>query len=426
MTGIRDPRPSGQATTLHAVGRTCRSCGAPLETLFVDLGMSPLCERFLTADQLDDMEPFYPLDVRICDACLLVQVPTYVSADEIFREYGYFSSFSDSWVEHARRYAGAMVASLRLDADSRIVEIASNDGYLLQHFIAAGIPVLGVEPARNIAREAVARGIPTLAEFFGAELARRLVAEGGRADLVVANNVFAHVPDLNDFTGGLAILLKPGGTLTIEVQYLVRLIEGNQFDTIYHEHFMYYTVLSAQRALGRHGLRVFDVEELPTHGGSIRLFVAHADDPRPPSAGLDAVRSRERDAGYDDVTGYAGFSAKVAETKRSLLDFLIGARRAGASIVGYGAPGKGNTLLNYCGVRTDFLDYTVDLNPYKQGRFLPGTHIPILKPERIAETLPDYVLILPWNLRAEITGQLAYVRDWGGRFVVPIPQLEVD
>jgi SAM-dependent methyltransferase len=385
-----------------------------------------LCERFLAADELEQMEPFYPLDVRICDACLLVQVPTYVAADEIFREYAYFSSFSDSWVEHARRYAETMTASLALGPGSRVVEVASNDGYLLQHFVAAGIPALGIEPARNIAREAVARGIPTIDEFFGVELADRLVTEGGQADLIVANNVFAHVPDLNDFSAGLEILLAPGGTLTIEVQYLVRLIERNQFDTIYHEHFMYYTVLSAERTLARHGLRVFDTEELPTHGGSIRLFVAHADDPRPSTPRLDAIRAAERTGGYHDVAGYTGFGGKVAETKRALLEFLIGARRAGASVVGYGAPGKGNTLLNYCGIRTDFLQYTVDRNPYKHGRFLPGTHIPIHAPERIAETRPDYVLILPWNLRAEISEQLAYIREWGGRFVVPIPYLEVD
>lgn len=405
--------------------RTCRSCGAPLETMFVDLGMSPLCERFLRADQLDEMEPFYPLAARICDRCLLVQLPSYVPADDIFREYAYFSSFSDSWVEHARKYAERMTEALGLGPDSRVVEVASNDGYLLQHFVAAGIPVLGIEPARNIAREAVARGIPTIDEFFGAELAQRLVEDGGQADLIAANNVFAHVPDLNDFIAGLAILLKPGGTLTIEVAYLVRLIAGNQFDTIYHEHFMYYTVLSAERALARHGLRVLDAEELPSHGGSIRLFVGHDDDPRPEAPGVVALRASERAAGYGDVAGYAGFDARVAETKRALLGFLLEAKRSGASIAGYGAPGKGNTLLNYCGIRTDFLDYTVDRNPYKHGRYLPGTHIPIHPPERILETRPDYVLILPWNLRAEITAQLGYIRDWGGRFVVPIPHLEV-
>jgi SAM-dependent methyltransferase len=408
-----------------SAARPCRSCGAPLRTLFVDLGMSPLCERILSADQLRDMEPFYPLDVWVCDTCLLVQVPTYVSAEEIFREYAYFSSFSDSWVDHARRYAERMIAGLGLDASSRVVEIASNDGYLLQHFVAAGIPVLGVEPARNIAREAVARGVPTIDEFFGAELARTLVASGGPADLVVANNVFAHVPDLADFSDGLRLLLRPGGTLTIEVAYLVTLIEGNQFDTIYHEHFMYYTVLSARDVLARHSLRLYDAERLATHGGSIRLFVAHADDARPDGPGLADLLAAERAAGYDRPAGYAGFADRVAETKRALLDFLIEARRSGATVVGYGAPGKGNTLLNYCGIRTDFLAYTVDRNPYKHGRFLPGTHIPVHPPERIAETRPDYVLILPWNLRDEISAQLAYIRDWGGRFVVPIPAVEV-
>jgi len=414
--------PSASSGTL---ARVCRSCGAPLERMFVDLGMSPPCEDFLTADRLQGPETFYPMDVRICDACLLVQMPTYISATENFSEYAYFSSYSDTWVEHARRYVAARVDELGLGPESQIIEVASNDGYLLQHGKALGIKVLGIEPARNVAAVAVAKGIPTVTAFLGADTARAVVAEHGQADLLVANNVFAHVPDLNDFTDGLAILLAPGGLLTIEVAHLVRLIEGNQFDTIYHEHFMYYTLISAERVLARHGLRVFDVEELSTHGGSLRYFVVHEDDERGPTARLAELRQSELDAGYGSVDGYAGFGPRAEATKRDLLDFLISVRRAGATVAGYGAPGKGNTLLNYCGIRTDLIDYLVDRNPYKHGRYAPGTHIPIYPPERIAETRPDYVLILPWNLRDEIVAQHDYVRSWGGRFVVPIPKLEI-
>ena len=405
--------------------RRCRSCGAPLERLFVDLGMSPPCEDFLTEDRLHEPETFYPLDVRVCEACWLVQLPTYVSAEAIFTEYAYFSSYSDSWVAHAGRLVDEAIRRQGLGPLSSVVEVASNDGYLLQHVLARGIPALGIEPARNIAAAAEAKGIPTLNDFFSVAMAKRLVGSQGRADYIVANNVFAHVPDLNDFTAGLATLLAPRGLLSIEVAYLPRLIEHNEFDTIYHEHFMYYTVLSAAAVLTRHRLRLLDVEELETHGGSIRLWCVHDDDPRPSSDSVAAITARERSAGLDRPDGYDGFSARVEATKRDLLAFLIDERRRGASIAGYGAPGKANTLLNYCGIGTDLIDYLVDRNPYKHGRYAPGTHIPIHPPARLAETRPDVILILPWNLRDEIVEQLSYTRAWGARLAVPIPFVEV-
>jgi SAM-dependent methyltransferase len=404
----------------------CRSCGAPLHRTFVNLGMSPPCEDFLTPDRLDDMERFYPLHARICEECLLVQLPADITPDEIFREYAYFSSYSDSWVAHAARYAVEMRERFQLDSDSLVVEVASNDGYLLQHFVRADIPVLGIEPARNVAAAALERGVPTITEFFGEGLARRLTAEGRRADLLVGNNVFAHVPDLNDFTAGLAEILAPDGVLTLEFPHLVQLIEQGQFDTIYHEHYSYLTLGTAKRILGDHGLAVFDVEELPTHGGSLRVFAAHAGSRRDaPGPRVASLLERERTGGYADLSGYLDFERRAQTVKGDLLEFLIAARRDGRSVAGYGAPGKGNTLLNYCGIGPDLLPYTVDRNPYKHGRFTPGTHIPIHSPERIAEDRPDFVLILPWNLRDEIIGQLAYIREWGGRFVVPIPALEI-
>jgi hypothetical protein len=392
----------------------------------VDLGMSPLCERYLTADQLDQMEPFYPLRVLVCDDCLLVQLQQYVPPEEIFTEYAYFSSYSTSWVEHARRYCDAMVERLGLGPDSLVVELASNDGYLLRHLVRRGVPVLGVEPARNVAEVAISQGVPTLTEFFGLELAERMVAAGRRADLVVANNVLAQVPDLNDFVAGMAVLLAAGGVATVEFPHLARLFEGNQLDTIYHEHFSYFSLLAAERIFAGHGLVVFDVEELPTHGGSLRLYLRHAgDESKPLRAPVAALLAREAREGFGRLEHYLSFGPRVEATKRRLLSFLIQARDQGHRTVGYGAPGKGNTLLNYCGIRTDLLDFTVDRNPYKQGRFLPGTHIPVRHPSLIAETRPDYVLILPWNLREEIVGQLAEVRSWGGRFVVPIPEVTV-
>jgi SAM-dependent methyltransferase len=387
--------------------------------------MSPPCEDFLTGDRLHEPETFYPLDVRICDRCLLVQLPTYVSASSIFTEYAYFSSFSDSWVRHARRLVDDAIARQDLGPASYVVEVGSNDGYLLQHVVERGIPALGVEPARNIAEAAQRKGIPTFNAFFSQDIARSIVDASGPADYVVANNVFAHVPDLNDFTAGLAMLLGHGGLMSIEVAYLVRLIERNEFDTIYHEHFMYYTVLSAQRVLARHGFRLLDVEELPTHGGSIRLWVVHDDDPRPSTDSVAAILDRERSAGLDRPEGYGGFAAQVETTKRDLLAFLIGERQKGATIAGYGAPGKANTLLNYCGIRSDLIGYLVDRNPYKHGRFTPGTHIPIFPPEQLAVTCPDLILILPWNLRDEIVEQLGYTQSWGARLAVPIPTVEL-
>jgi SAM-dependent methyltransferase len=387
--------------------------------------MSPPCEDFLPAERLQAAETFYPLDVRVCDRCLLVQLPAYIPAESIFSEYAYFSSFSDSWVAHAERLVDEAIARQGLGPGSRVVEVASNDGYLLQHVIARGIPALGIEPARNIAAVANDKGIPTLNEFFGEELARRLAAEGGFADYVVGNNVFAHVPDINDFTAGLAALLAPEGLLSIEVGYLRRLIEHVEYDTIYHEHFMYYTVLSAEAVLARHGLRLLDVEKLETHGGSIRLWVVHDEDPRPAAPSVEAVKAEERAAGLDRPEGYAGFGPRVEASKRDLLSFLITERARGSRIAGYGAPGKGNTLLNYCGIRTDLVEFLVDRNPYKHGRYTPGTHVPIFPPERLEQERPDVILIMPWNLRDEIARQLAYTRAWGARLVVAIPRLQV-
>ncbi len=412
---------SPQATTA-----TCRLCGEPLRHTFVDLGMSPLCETFPTAGELDGVERFYPLHVRICATCLLVQLEAYVPASDIFREYAYFSAYSDSWVAHARTYAERMTEQLGLDAGSLVVELASNDGYLLQHFVERRIPVLGIDPAANVAEAAGARGVDTLVEFFDAKLARALVAEGRSASLVVANNVLAQVPPLNDFAAGMEILLAPGGVATVEVPHLARLIEGLQFDTIYHEHYSYFSLTTMKTLFTRHGLEIFDVEELASHGGSLRVFLRRPGERTvAASESVSRILDEEHAAGYDSVEGYRAFGERVAETKWSLLELLIDLRRAGKSVVGYGAPGKGNTLLNYCGIRTDLLDYTVDRNPYKHGRFLPGTHIPIHPPARIEETKPDYVLILPWNLKQEISAQLAYIRDWGAQLIVPIPRPEI-
>jgi SAM-dependent methyltransferase len=403
----------------------CRLCDAKLTETFVDLGMSPLCESFLSEDQLDEAEIFYPLHVRICSECLLVQLPAYVPGEEIFSDYAYFSSYSDSWVAHAARYAEAMTDRLSLDNDSLVVEVASNDGYLLQHFVASGIPVVGIEPAANIAAVAREKGIRTEVEFLGAATADLIAQRYGPADLVAGNNVFAHIPDLRDFSQGLARLLKPTGLLTLEFPHLLRLIERNQYDTIYHEHYHYLTLLTARRALETAGLAVVDVEDLTTHGGSLRVYArpaAHAGDPSP---NVNAVLAAEAAAGLHTVAGHAGFARSVATIKHDLVSFLLEARAQGKRVVGYGAPGKGNTLLNHCGIRSDLMAYTVDRSPHKQGLFLPGTHIPIRAPERIAADRPDYVLVLPWNLRTEITAQLSYVAGWGGKLVYPIPSLEV-
>jgi SAM-dependent methyltransferase len=404
----------------------CLSCGAPLHFTFVDLGMSPLCESYVSADRLNHVEPFYPLHVYVCGECFLVQLEEFVSPQEIFTEYAYFSSYADSWVEHMSRYADAITDRLALGKDSFVVEVASNDGYLLQHFVKKGIPVLGIEPAVNVARVAVERGIPTLVKFFGEETARELVAQGRRADLLCGANVLAQVPRLKEFVKGLAILLAPTGVCTIEFPHLVRLMAENQFDTIYHEHFSYFSFLAAERLFAAEGLVLFDVEELPTHGGSLRVYARHAEDAsKPVTERARGLRQREVDLGLLRLETYGGFAEQVKETKRKLLDFLIAARRAGKRVAGYGAPGKGNTLLNYCGIRTDFIDFTVDRSAYKQGKFLPGTHIPIHAPEKIREVKPDYVLILPWNFKDEIVKQMADIREWGGKFVVPIPEVKV-
>jgi 2-polyprenyl-3-methyl-5-hydroxy-6-metoxy-1,4-benzoquinol methylase len=404
---------------------TCRFCATPLRHEFADLGQSPLSNRFLRADQLGDMEPFYPLTVYVCDRCFLVQLPAVETPEHIFSDYAYFSSYSDTWLAHARAYCESMTTRFGLGAGTPVVEIASNDGYLLQYFLAAGVPVLGVEPAANVAEVARQKGIETVVRFLGVATARELVAQGRSARLLLGNNVLAHVPDLNDFVAGLAILLDPEGVITMEFPHLMRLMQSNQFDTIYHEHFSYFSLLAAARIFAAHGLAIVDVEELPTHGGSLRIYARHAGragQPGPAVAHLEAV---ERDFGLERLETYARFSEQVRDTKRALLAFLIGVKGAGHSVAAYGAPAKGNTLLNYCGIRTDFVDYTVDRSPHKQGLFLPGTHIPIHAPDRLRETRPDYVIILPWNLKDEIVGQMAEVRGWGGRFVVPIPRVEV-
>ncbi|HEY0934354.1 MAG TPA: class I SAM-dependent methyltransferase [Trebonia sp.] len=403
----------------------CRLCGADLTRTFVDLGMSPLCESYLAAQDIDKPEVFYPLHVLLCEDCLLVQLPAYVSGEDIFSDYAYFSSYSDSWVAHARRYAQTMTSSLGLTADSLVTEVASNDGYLLQHFHAAGIPVLGVEPAGNVAEAARAKGIRTVVRFLGPETGAETAAEYGRADLVAANNVFAHVPDIRGFAAGLRALVKDSGLVTLEFPHLLRLIERRQFDTVYHEHFSYLTLLTATCTLDTAGLTVVDVEELSTHGGSLRVHARPTESAGEPAARVKSVLDDEEAAGLHTVAGHAGFAGDVLKIKSDLLTFLLAAAADGKTVAGYGAPGKGNTLLNHCGIRSDLLSYTVDRSPVKQGKFLPGTHIPIYAPERLAETKPDYVLVLPWNLREELTGQLDYVRGWGGRLVFPIPALEV-
>ena len=404
----------------------CLFCSAPLRQTFVDLGMSPLCESYLPAEALNQVEPFYPLHAYVCERCFLVQVEQYVSPEAIFTEYAYFSSFSDSWLAHAKAYVDMIASRLGLSGTSRVIELGSNDGYLLQYFVAKGMPVLGVEPARNVAEAAVARGVPTHVAMFGRQTARELQAQGLQADLLIGNNVLAQVPDVNDFVAGMKLLLKPGGVITMEFPHLMRLMQENQFDTIYHEHFSYFSFLTAERIFAAHGLRLFDVQELRTHGGSLRIYAGHAEESgTPESEDVTRLRAREASAGLNRLETYAAFTEQVHETKRRLLEFLINVKRAGKHIAGYGAPGKGNTLLNYCGIRTDFLDYTVDRNPYKHGRFLPGTHIPIHAPEKIRQTRPDYVLILPWNLKDEIMEQVSYIREWAGQFVVPIPDVKV-
>jgi 2-polyprenyl-3-methyl-5-hydroxy-6-metoxy-1,4-benzoquinol methylase len=406
--------------------RTCRFCRAPLSRSFADLGMSPLSNAFLRPEQLNRMEKFYPLHAWVCESCFLVQLEEFESPETIFSDYAYFSSYSDTWLKHAAEYTAAMIERFGYDSSSQVIEIASNDGYLLQYFAKRGIPVLGIEPAANVARVAQEKGIPTLVRFFSTELAKELAVADRQADLLLGNNVLAHVPDLNDFVRGMAVLLKPEGVITMEFPHLLRLMAENQFDTIYHEHFSYFSFLTAEKVFAAHGITLFDVEEIPTHGGSLRIFGRHAGDgTKPVSPRVEKLRQAERDAGLDHPETYTVFAERIKATKRDLLKFLIDAKERGKKVVGYGAPAKGNTLLNYCGVRTDLLEYTVDRSPHKQGLFLPGVHIPIHHPDRIAETRPDYVLILPWNLKEEIMEQMPHVRSWGGKFVVPIPGVQV-
>ncbi len=401
----------------------CRFCGAPVTDVFADLGMSPLANAYLPAERVNAMEPFYPLRALVCANCFLVQLEEFETPEQIFSDYAYFSSYSSSWLEHSRRYAEQMIERLGLDGDSQVVEIASNDGYLLQFFREREIAVLGVEPAANVAEVAVEKGIPTVVEFFGEDVARKLAQESA-ADLLLGNNVLAHVPDLNDFVAGMKVLLKPGGVITMEFPHLMRLIEDNQWDTIYHEHFSYFSFLTVSAVFAAHGLRLFDVQELPTHGGSLRIFAAHAEDSEKPQT--DAARElaeRERAAGYERLDTYRGYGRRVEADKRQILRFLIGLKEQGLRVAAYGAPAKGNTLLNYCGVRHDMIEYTCDLNPHKQGHFLPGSHIPIRSPEALREDKPDVVLILPWNLKDEIVEQLAFIAEWGGRFAARTPEL---
>ncbi len=406
---------------------TCRFCNTQLKHTFADLGMSPVSNANIREEDLKSAESFYPLHAYVCDNCFLVQLEEFQAPDEIFNDdYAYFSSYSKSWLEHARNYSLMMMERFGYDENSLVVELASNDGYLLKNFVEREIPVLGIEPSENCANVAREAGVRSIVKFFGVDTARELVAEGYRADLLIGNNVLAHVPDINDFVGGQKIILADSGVITIEFPHLMRLMEHNQFDTIYHEHFSYLSLLTVEKIFAAHGLVIFDVDEIPTHGGSLRIYARHdADTDKAVTGKVVDLRQREIEAGLTDIPTYTAFSEQVKETKRKLLEFLIEAKRAGKSIVGYGAPAKGNTLLNYCGIRNDFLDYTVDLSPHKQGRYLPGTHLPIHDPEKIKQSKPDYVLILPWNLKDEVMDQMADIRAWGGQFVVPIPEVKV-
>src|SRR5580704_7855472 len=407
--------------------KACRFCGGEVSRTFVDLGTSPLCESYPSAADLNRGETYYPLHVYVCEQCWLVQLEEYESAENIFSDYAYFSSYSDSWLKHAETYCDKMTRQLDLGNQSFVVEVASNDGYLLQYFVRRNIPVLGIEPAANVASVAVEKGVPTLVRFLGTRLATELANEGRCADLVLGNNVLAQVPDLNDFVEGLKILLKPEGVLTLEFPHLLRLIELNEFDTIYHEHFSYFSMLTTVRILEAHGLMAFDVEELSTHGGSLRVYACGADaQTHPVAASVAKVVADEEKAGLASLDGYRSFALQVSQTKWALMEFLLAAAKEGKSVAGYGAPGKSATLLNYCGIGKDLIEYTVDRSPYKQGRFLPGSRIPIFHPDRIRETKPDYVVILPWNLKDEIIQQLQYIREWGGRFVVPIPRVTIE
>ena len=403
----------------------CRFCNHLLKQTFVDLGMSPLSNSYLKLEQINHAEKFYPLHTYVCENCFLVQLEEFETPDQIFSDYAYFSSYSDTWLSHAQNYTELMIQRFGFNSNSQIIEIASNDGYLLQYFHQKGIPVLGIEPAANVAKVAEEKGIPSLVKFFGVQTAKELVAVGKQADLLLGNNVLAHVPDLNDFVAGMKIVLKLQGVLTMEFPHVLQLIQHNQFDTIYHEHFSYFSFLTVEKVFAHHGLTLFDVEELSTHGGSLRIYGRHSDKDGEISDRVTKLKAKEIQAGLNQMETYLGFSEKVKSIKRDLLSFLIDAKKQGKSIVGYGAPAKGNTLLNYCGIRTDLIDYVVDRSPHKQGLFLPGTHIPISHPDKVKETKPDYLLILPWNIKNEIMEQMAHIREWGGQFVVPIPQVEV-
>lgn len=406
--------------------KTCRFCNSHLQHTFVDLGMSPLSNAFISQEKLDRAEKFYPLHAYVCDNCFLVQLEAFESPEEIFSDYVYFSSYSDSWLLHSKNYVELVTEKFKLNEKSLVIEIASNDGYLLQYFQEKKIPVLGIEPAENVALVAEAKGIPSLVKFFGVQTAKELVGQGKQADLLLGNNVLAHVPDINDFVAGMKIVLKPDGIITMEFPHLLQLIEKNQFDTIYHEHFSYLSFLTVERVFARHGLTLFDVEEIPTHGGSLRIYGKHQEEEKLAiSDRVTKLKEKEIKAGLDKIETYLEFDRKTKAIKRQLLSFLIDAHEKGKTVVGYGAPAKGNTLLNYCGIRTDLLDYTVDRSPHKQGLFLPGTHIPIYAPDKIRATKPNYVLILPWNLKDEIVEQMADIRQWGGKFVVPIPEVNV-
>ncbi len=408
------------------LSQTCRFCDHNLHDTFIDLGMSPLSNSYLTQDDLNKKEAFYPLHVQICQECFLVQLPQFETPENIFCDYAYFSSYAMSWLKHSEDYTQMMIERFSIDTHWNVVEIASNDGYLLQYFKAQNIPVLGVEPALNVAEVALTKGIPTLSEFFGKALAETLQQQGKSADLLVANNVLAHVPDLNDFVAGLKILLAPQGVLTIEFPHLLRLIEGNQFDTIYHEHFSYFSLLTVQQVFAKHNLSIFDVEEISTHGGSLRIFVKHQEDTaRPITERVAELAASEKRFGLDNIRTYKDFATNIATLKQALVEFVVEAKKAGKSIAGYGAPAKGNTLLNYCGIDSDSLSFTVDKNPYKQGRYLPGIRIPVLHPDKIMEAKPDYLFVLPWNIKDEIITQMAFIKDWGGKFVIPIPELLV-
>ena len=404
----------------------CRFCNSELTKVFVSLGKTPLANSYLTAETLHQMEPFYPLDVFVCEKCLLVQLLEFEKPKNIFSVYAYFSSYSESWLVHSEKYVQYMIERFGFDEKSLVVELGSNDGYLLQYFMKKNIPVVGIEPAKNVAQIAIEKGIETHMAFFGTDFARNFVKKTKRPGLIIGNNIFAHVPELNDFVAGMKILLADDGIITLEFPHLLRIIKENQFDTIYHEHFSYFSLQTAMKVFEAHNLDIFDVEELSTHGGSLRVFAKHKEDQsRPVSDSIKNLLDREIEAGLDKVDCYFAFGERVKDIKRGILDFFNNIRREGKTIVGYGAPAKGNTLLNYCGIKTDFLDYTVDLNPHKQNKYLPGSHIPIYAPDRIRETRPDFVFILPWNLKDEIIDQISYVREWGGKFVVPIPKIQV-